>query len=1367
MTSSVFYHIRRVGAGLLVALLLLMQLALPMAAMASPVDLTSLPTVMLYFQTTAEEAPQPLPVMPQLSGSTPVYWATLPAEAFSFPMTMDIVPAMGSPYEYTPANGSPVQTMDAMDLSSLPITITVLQDGMPVTSYPLYVSSLPMPVAQPVNVPVTYVDTDGVPFYSTTQQCFYGQDNMIVVDYSQVLQGYTLVGDDSVYVTVDQLGQANPAAVTFTFGIPAAQEVTGTVTIYYLGANGREVANTQTKELPKGTHTIVPEVTPTGYVLSPECPSSFSVTVDESGVNPSEIIFEYKEDTGAPQEENPPADETGDEPPIQPDPPVVSDIGIFGKVNETVNFRDQPNKTGTKKLFSNMPPETLVWVKGSLSANGNDWYNIIYDNVDCYVVSSFITLLSQEDSDKINYALPSPIPGTETQPPTSIPVSVSYVEFDNPGNVLYSEMLNCAVGGDTTVQADKNKVPGYDVVGDSQVVVSVSADAKATPTTVTFAMQKVAAKGSFTIRYVDGSNNEVATAQTVEKTEGTYDVSPAPTDLQAGYALAEGSPATAQVVIDSQGKANPATVSFTYVKPAVKADVTVNYQDKDGKKIAEPETKTLPEGDNPLQPNAALVPQGYTLTSAASVSVQVNSQGVATPSAVTFTYEKTVVKGSVTVSYKDQYGNDFAAAETVQFDPGPQTVTPNTALIPGGYTLTSAGSVAVTVSDQGQANPNAVTFTYKRPAFTATVTIQYKDADGKDIIPAEERAVKEGDNTVFPDESRIPSGYALTESSSPMMQVVVSAQGIAAPASITFQYKKIDANLYMGYAVTTVQTALRSDANNSDSSVQAMLPKDTLIYINGQHAVGSTLWSGAVTILEKTQQRGILLDSATRHITYEEAEKLIVEYQKAHPADTPTPSPTPPPQATGYYTTIMDNVPLRNMADAYAYPNAWLAYNVVVWVSGQEYVAGQGWHKSWYDGTPGYIRMDQVRKLTDAELQAYLKQNPAETTAKDTPKPYDPYGPSGYGYITSNNVNFRLTPNGSKIKMLNRYALVMIVNSQKVGGTTWYNVNVGGTFGWIHGDYLKTMNITEFNSFLNSNEYYQGLRATSGSTSSGSSTSSGTSNSSGSAVPGKVSSIEDWNVGTWQNPNTNTGLNASYEPFNPYSTPMSPSASPDSSASVQPSATFVIGTMIPITYDDESKETQTGATPWGFIGAGVVLIGGAGGVYAYALNQNKKRKAAAKAAAANRRGPGGPGAPGAPGGTTTTGKPGQGQQSPYARRAVAAPPLSGTQQNAQKNQNATGQSPHMQPINAPLQGGETASNSQGVFGAPVSPGVTGSQNPYARPVGQPSQGNGTTSNPYAQPLSGAGKTADPDQAGRRISRTERYQNAEKGKDDDA
>ena len=62
----------------------------------------------------------------------------------------------------------------------------------------------------------------------------------------------------------------------------------------------------------------------------------------------------------------------------------------------------------------------------------------------------------------------------------------------------------------------------------------------------------------------------------------------------------------------------------------------------------------------------------------------------------------------------------------------------------------------------------------------------------------------------------------------------------------------------------------------------------------------------------------------------------------------------------------------------------------------------------------------------------------------------------------------------------------------------------------------------------------------------------------------------------------------------------------------------MIGTMIPISYKEETKETQTGNSLVGLVLGGIVLLGGAGGVYAYALTQNKKRKAAARSAAARK-----------------------------------------------------------------------------------------------------------------------------------------------------
>ena len=328
--------------------------------------------------------------------------------------------------------------------------------------------------------------------------------------------------------------------------------------------------------------------------------------------------------------------------------------------------------------------------------------------------------------------------------------------------------------------------------------------------------------------------------------------------------------------------------------------------------------------------------------------------------------------------------------------------------------------------------------------------------------------------------------------------------------------------------------------------------------------------------------------------------------------------------------------------------------------------------------------------------------------------------------MTSNSVNFRETPNGKKMKTLSKYAFAYIIGSKEVNGVTWYYVNQNGTMGWVHGDYFHQLNLTELTSFLNSAEYRQGLANNSSSTSTNTDNTSGNTSvkpsggNSGSATAGNISSVEDWNVGTWKN--TGVSTTTSYAPFNPYATATpAPSASVSPSASAEPTETFVIGTMIPITYDDESKETQTGTVPWGLIGAGVVLIGGAGGAYAYAVNQNKKRRAAAARAAASRRAAGN-------GTQPTQNGSGTQAQNPYARRAVAAPPVTGagTQQRPQsQNSNGTA-NPYARP-------GTPYGSQNGVSsnGANVTNGMNSGAANGTNPYGSSANPYSSVSNPYS------------------------------------
>lgn len=234
----------------------------------------------------------------------------------------------------------------------------------------------------------------------------------------------------------------------------------------------------------------------------------------------------------------------------------------------------------------------------------------------------------------------------------------------------------------------------------------------------------------------------------------------------------------------------------------------------------------------------------------------------------------------------------------------------------------------------------------------------------------------------------------------------------------------------------------------------------------------------------------------------------------------------------------------------------------------------------------------------------------------------------------------------------------------------------------------------------------------------------------------------------------------------------------EATASPEPTSTFVIGTMIPINYEDESKETQTGTVPWGLIGGAIVLVGGAGGVYAYALNQNKRRKAAAARAAAQRRA------------QAAAGTAAAGTASPYARRAVAAPPVGGAQQRSQTQQPRPTGNPYapqggygtaqQQPNANPYTGsyGSGAQNTpysythaeeQRMSYAPAQE----SANPYARPSNAASpyaapiapvnqqENPAASSNPYARPISAPTYSAQEgttsgDASRRRTTRMQRY-----------
>ena len=1182
-----------------------------------------------------------------------------------------------------------------------------------------------------VEVPVKYVDqATGEAFYTTTAQCAKGGSVTVEVDLNQA-QGYTLVSEASVQVSADANGTLTPAEVVFTFA-KEQQPVKGTVSAIYVDEAQKPVAEPQTFERDPGSYSVNEFAinTPEGY--EPLQVNVQEVIVHDDGtVEPETVVFTYAVKQTEP-------------------------------VNSVVTFHhlcDGAAITGDTQ--QELAPNTYNAADYQAAVEG---YTYAGASPETFTVDGSGAAIEVT----LNYTKNAP------QVVNSI---VTFHHVDANGTPIAADTQQELAPNTYSASGYQVAVPGYTYASANPE--SFTVDGKGTPVEVTLTYTKDLVASKVTFHHVDADGNPLMADRTVEIAPSTeaYRSESYAAAAPEGYLYASANPETFTV----DGGGTPITVVFTYAqKPAVTAPVTFEYVSESGRVVDNPMTVDLPVGPNDVMEYCKVV-DGYTFKSTSSQTVEVSADGVATPDKVTFTYTENPTTAAVQVHYRNSIGDDLPGSPVIkQLGPGTYTIQPEN--VPAGYIVSSSAQPqTVTVTNDLVATPNSISFTCYDANITGTLTINYYDsADLSKPIATEQRPLKPGLQTVAADDSVVAKAgnYQRTEGYADQ-QVQVNEDGTVVPATISFYYKSVQNTSYVGYAVTTRQTAMRSSAA-ANGAVTQTLTVNTLLYINGQQQVSGVTWDSSQTVLGGTSASGWVTDADVRHISPSEAQALIDQYNQQQQK---------PTQSPGYYITLYNSVPLRTYTNIYAEAR-YLKKDTVVYVHSQEYDGSRNiWHLTTYDGVTGYVLNGQLRKLTEKEVENYLASGNPATPENPGGNPYNPNGASSYGYITANSVNFRTAPNGSRIKQLNKYAMAMILGTRQVNGVTWYNVNYNGQIGWIHGDYFHQMTLTEFNSFLSSSQYQQGLANNAVATatpkpSTGGSTSGNTSGNKGSATQGSVSSVEDWNVGTWQNTGANT--QNTYAPFNPYATPVatttpkdqymtkdatvkfyqSPDAASSSltlpanatlnvletvtqnnktwykvqyngqtgyveaeaaltevtaSASPTPTSTFVIGTMIPINYEDETIETQTSGVPWGLIGGAVVIIGGAGGAYAYALNQNKKRKAAAARAAASRRAA-------TAAGTTAAGA--AGAASPYARRAAAAPIAPGTKQNDTNSQNKPAGSTPYSGVKNPYSSGS----------------ITGTQNPYSRPTAGSgtsattagSQGlhggapTGTAQNPYAR-----------------------------------
>lgn len=478
------------------------------------------------------------------------------------------------------------------------------------------------------------------------------------------------------------------------------------------------------------------------------------------------------------------------------------------------------------------------------------------------------------------------------------------------------------------------------------------------------------------------------------------------------------------------------------------------------------------------------------------------------------------------------------------------------------------------------------------------------------------------------------------------------------------------------------------------------------------------------------EQPGMVLHSALRTITKEEAQYYIDLWEKENIPEEPAAPTETPPQIVGTAVTVGDGVHFRQAYDSASAILAVLPQNTEVEVLGQAYDSnGTAWHSVRYSGTLGFIRADMLRFLT--------KEDEATNTTQPTIDPA--HTMSSYGYITTKNVNFRkeASTSSSKLGQLQKYAMCLVYGSTEVNGTTWYRIKYNDQEGYVSGEFFKHMTISEFTEFLNSDEYRQGIT--------NNTTANNNQDNTGNYTGGSgVVSEEDKVVDQWTNPNN--GLNVSYEPFDPFATPEPITSDlPDAEATetVTPSPTLESLPALDVNPEPDDTENGGGSATVIIIVIVLLLLAG-GGVYAYMLYTQNKRKAAQRAAqrraqaaqqqrlnAQQQR-------------SAQPGQAAQPRTGTYTNQAGAARP-NGYQQPQARKPYAPGQSPYQRPAGTQENAGAS----------------------YQRPEGAQSQPQARTQNPYTRPETettaertgyGAAQTegTTPQRQGRRAYRSQQH-----------
>ncbi|WP_199190583.1 MucBP domain-containing protein, partial [Latilactobacillus fuchuensis] len=553
------------------------------------------------------------------------------------------------------------------------------------------------------NVTVNYVDADGKQL--APSETLTGKVGDLVNAVAAKIDGYAVTKTNA---KADDKFTDKAQTITYVYGKKGED-----VTVNYVDADGNQLADSKTL-----TGIIGDKVNATAAKIDGYAVTKTNAKADDEFTNKAQTITYQYAKIGQDVTVNY-VDATGKK--------MADSVTLKGNIGDLVNAKEadldgyvvtKTNATGNDQFTDKAQTITYQYAKIAKSVTIN--YTDIMGNqlVDSTVLKGNVD--DQIDADPLDidgYRILNP-DATKGHKFTNdyqaisyryarigLDVTVNYV--DAAGNKLADSVTLKGDFGDL-INAKEAAVEGYTVVRTNAKEGAIFTDYSQT---VTYVYAKIGQ--DVTVNYVDAAGDKLADSRTLSGNVGD------PVNTEAvkidGYVMIKTNATT-----NDQFSDNAQTITYQYAK--IGQDVTVKYVDATGKKLADSVTLKGNVGD-PVNTKEVKI-DGYVMT---KTNATANDQF--TDEAQTITYQYTKIAKAVTVKYEDADGNKLADSETITGNVGDSYTVAQKDI--KGYTFKM-----VTGQETGTLGETAQTVTYvytKNPAKVGNVTVNYQDADGKQI----------------------------------------------------------------------------------------------------------------------------------------------------------------------------------------------------------------------------------------------------------------------------------------------------------------------------------------------------------------------------------------------------------------------------------------------------------------------------------------------------------------------------------------------------------------------------------------------------------------------------------------------------------